>query len=126
LKLGTRYPTPRDHVRLWARGSYEAMTRIGLKIFEVSRMPRRTLDSALVDAEGVLREDCQVKTEFAHVCLNRENPTFIVADPPVNLQRDQKRFLCAFWVDGHRRLLVTVLDNLSGKTLLKDHPVVRL
>jgi molecular chaperone DnaK (HSP70) len=126
FKIGTEYPTPHDAVRLWARGSYEAMTRIGLKIFEVSRMKRRTLEVALVDADGVLRDESQVASEFDHICLNRENPTFIVADPPVNLQRDQKRFLCSFWVDGHRRLLVTVLDNLTGKTLLKDHPVVRL
>ncbi len=126
FKIGAEYPTPRDAVRLWARGSYEAMTRIGLKIFEVSRMKRRELNVSVVDAEGVLREESQVASEFAHICLNRDNPTFIVADPPVNLQRDPKRFLCSFWVDGHRRLLVTVLDNLSGKTLLKDHPVVRL
>ena len=126
LKIGTEYPTPPNAVRLWARGSYEAMTRIGLKVFEVSRMKQRTLDVALVDAQGVLRDDSRVASEYAYICLNRENPTFIVADPPVNLQRDQKRFLCSFAVDGHRRLLVTVLDNLTGKTLLKDHPVVRL
>lgn len=102
------------------------MTRIGLKIFEVSRMKQRTLDVALVDAQGVLRDDSRVASEYAYICLNRDNPTFIVADPPVNLQRDQKRFLCSFAVDGHRRLLVTVLDDLTGKTLLKDHPVVRL
>jgi molecular chaperone DnaK len=126
LKIGTEYPTPRDGIRLWARGSYEAMTRIGLKVFEVSRMKRRVLEGALVDTDGALRDDSRVITEFAHICVNRDNPTFIVADPPVNLQRDEKRFLCSFWVDGHRRLLVTVLDNLAGKMLLKDHPVVRL
>lgn len=127
FKLGTEYPTSRDHpIRLWARGSYEGMTRIGLKIFEVSRMKRRTLEAALVDAHGVIRDDSQVDSEFAHICLNRENPTFIVADPPVNLERDPKRFLCSFSVDGHRRLLVTVVDNRTGNTLLKDHPVVRL
>jgi hypothetical protein len=89
-------------------------------------MRRRGLEISLVDVEGALQDNCQVSTEFASVCLNPDRPTFIVADPPVNLQRDQKRFLCSFWVDGHRRLLVTVLDNLTGKTLLKDHPVVRL
>jgi len=125
FKIGTEYPTPPEAIRLWARGSYEAMTRIGLKIFEVSRMKQRKLEAALVDADGVLREESQVTSEFAHICLNRDNPTFIVADPPVNLQRDQKRFLCSFWVDGNRRLLVTVLDNLAGKTLLKNHPGVR-
>jgi molecular chaperone DnaK len=126
FKIGTEYPTPPDTIRLWARGSYEAMIRIGLRIFEVSRMKQRKLEAALVDAHGVLREESQVTSEFVHMCLNRDNPTFIVADSPVNLQRDQKRFLCSFWVDGQRRLLVTLLDNLAGKTLLKNHPGVRL
>ncbi|MFO7906130.1 MAG: Hsp70 family protein [Planctomycetota bacterium] len=123
---GTEYPTGPDAVRLWARGSYDGMTRIGLKIFEVSRMKTRRLDVEMVDADGAIQDDSRVATQFAHICLNRDNPTFIVADPPVHLERDKKRFLCSFQVDGHRRLLVTVLDNFSGKTLLKDHPVVRL
>ncbi len=126
FSTGTEYPTGPDAVRLWARGSYDGMTRIGLKIFEVSRMKPRRATIDLVDADGVLNDDSHVVTEFGHFCLNRENPTFIVADPPVSLPRDAQRFLCSFQVDGHRRLLVTVLDNLSGKTLLEEHPVVRL
>jgi molecular chaperone DnaK len=126
LKTGTEYPTPRNVARLWARGTYDGMTRIGLKIFEVSRMQRRSLEATAVDAAGALSEVSQTDTEFAHSCLNPDNPTFIAADPPVSLQRDQNRFLCSFWVDGQRRLLVTVVDNLAGKTLLQDHPVVRL
>jgi len=67
-----------------------------------------------------------VATDLAYVCLNPDNPTFVVADPPVNLERDAKRFLAAFSIDGQRRLLASVVDNLSGQTLLRDHPVVRL
>ncbi|MBP7053730.1 MAG: Hsp70 family protein [Phycisphaerae bacterium] len=128
FKIGTDYPTRREAVKLWARGSYDGMTRIGLKIFEVSRVKRRKLETSLVDDGGVFVPEPQsrVATEFQYVCLNCGNPTFILADPPVNLQRDQKRFLCSFWVDGHRRLLVTVLDNFHGKILMQDHPVVRL
>jgi molecular chaperone DnaK len=125
--IGTDYPTdPKTSRRLWGRGAYEGATRIGLKVFEVSRMRRGAAGSSMFDEAGRLRDETRVESEFEHVCLNRENPTFILADPPVNLARDKKRFLCSFAVDGHRRLLVTVLDNLSGKTILKDHPVVRL
>jgi hypothetical protein len=123
---GTEYPTPPDVVRFWAKGSYDGMTRIGIKIFEVSRLKRRSLEISLVDAEGALLDSSRVSSEFHYVCLNRENPTFIVADPPVDLQRDAQRFLCSFRVDGTRRLLVTVKDFLSRRVLLKDHPVVRL
>lgn len=127
---GTEYPTAATEgdgaKRVWVKGSYDGMTRIGLQIYEVSRLRRRALDVAMVDAEGVLRDDSRVASDFSYICLNRDNPTFIVADPPVNLARDQKRFLCSFAVDGQRCLVVTVLDNLSGKKLLHDHPVVRL
>ncbi len=67
-----------------------------------------------------------VNTCFQYICLNRDNPTFIVADPPVLLERDAERFLCSFWVDASRRLLVSVEDRLTNKLLFEDHPVVRL
>lgn len=126
FKIGTEYPTSPQHpVKLWAMG-YDGMTRIGLKIFEVSRMKRQIVAAALVDEHGALREQSRVASEFSYVCLNPANPTFITADPPLNAQRDQKRFLCSFTVDGQRRLLVTVVDHFNGKTLLQNHPVVRL
>jgi molecular chaperone DnaK len=125
--MGTSYPTAEGAaVRLWARGSYGGMTRIGIKIFEVSRLARRTLDHSLVDEEGVLQASSNVVSDHHHICLNTRNPTFVVADPPVQLARDAKRFLCEFRVDGNRHLRVSVLDNLTGEQLLKDHAVVRL
>jgi molecular chaperone DnaK len=126
FKIGTEYPTPPEALRFWSNGSCSGQTKIGLKIFEVSRMKRRTLDASIVDAKGALRDDSRVASEFEYICLNPDNPTFIPANPPVNLERDKKRFLCSFSIDGNRRLVVTVLDNISNKTLLKEHPVVRL
>lgn len=127
FRIGTEYPTPADKpVRFWSNGAFDGATRIGLKIFEVSRMRRRTVDAAIVDAAGVLRDESRVATEYEYICLNSANPTFIIADPPVNIERDKRRFLSCFTIDGNRRLLVTVVDNLTGKTLLKEHPVVRL
>jgi molecular chaperone DnaK len=126
FKIGTEYPTRSEALRLWCNGSCDGQTKIGLKIFEVSRMKRRTLDVSIVDAKGALREDSRVASEFEYICLNPENPTFILANPPMQLERDKKRFLCSFSIDGNRRLVVTVFDNLSNKPLLKEHPVVRL
>ena len=127
FEMGTEFPTPPEApVRKWGTGSRDGQTEIEMKIFEVSQVTRRDLEKSLVDVEGRLQDETKVTTERSYVCLNRDNPTFILAEPPVNLKRDSERFLCLFSVDGHRRLLVTVLDNLTGKTLLKDHPVVRL
>lgn len=124
---GAEWPTPSgSEVRFWAKGGSDGQTRIGLKIFEVSRMRRRALSVSIVDEEGALRDSSLVESDYEYICLNPDNPTFIIADPPVNKERDKQRILCTFKVDGKRRLLVTVVDNLAGKTLLKDHPVVRL
>jgi len=126
-KQGTEYPTdPRSPVRLWARGAYDGMVKIGLKIYEVSQVKRVPASVGLFDKDGVVFDESHVATDRSYVCLNRDNPTFITADPPVNLERDQSRFLCSFRVDGHRRLRVTVLDNFGGTTPMKDYPVVRL
>ena len=126
LTTGTEYPTRRGAVRFWAKGSYDGMTRIGIKVFEVSQMPRRTLDIALVDASGAIQEASRVSTGCQYICLNRDNPTFIVADPPVEMKRDAQRFLCSFQVDADRRLVVSVEDRLTSRVLFEDHPVVRL
>ncbi len=126
VRTGTEYPMRRGAVRFWAKGSYDGMTRIGIKVFEVSQMPRRALEVALVDFTGAFQDASRVSTDFQYICLNRDNPTFIVADPPVQLKRDAERFLCSFWVDAGRRLLVSVEDRLTGRALFEDHPVVRL
>ena len=126
FKAGTEYPTEAKGVKLWARGSYEGMTRIGIKVFEVSKMSRRSLEVSLVDEQGVLQEESQVRTDLKYICLNQENPTFILADPPVDLKRDVKRFLCTFHIDEKRRLCVTVEDKLAQKKLLNQHPIIRL
>ena len=141
FKIGTEIPE-RKPIRLWAKGACDGMVQIGISIFEVSRMKRAKLDASLVDEHGALRESTRVESEFSHVCLNSNNPTFITADPPYDSKRDQKRFLCSFTVDGQRRLLVTVVDKfynaaeflarhsewrgLDGKPLFINHPVVRL
>ena len=125
FRAGTEYPTPPPGVRLWAKGSCDGMSRIGIKVFEVSRM-KRALATSLVEEDGTIREDSRVSSDYRTVCLNASNPTFIAADPPVDLARDARRFLCSFRVDASRRLLVSVLDTLQRRKLLADHPVVRL
>jgi hypothetical protein len=125
FKIGTEFPTPPEAVRFWCNGSSEGQTRVGLLIYEVSRMKRRALGESLVDEAGRLRA-ARVTTDYEHMCLNPDNPTFVTADPPINRQRDRQRILCSFEVDGNRRLLVTAVDNLTGKKLLVKHPVVRL
>ena len=126
FRIGVEYPTAEDAIRFWCNGSTEGQTRVGLLIYEVSRMKRRRCDESLVDAEGRIRVNARVVTDYEHICLNPDNPTFVTADPPINRERDHQRILCSFEIDGNRRLLVTAVDYLTGKTLLKKHPVVRL
>ena len=81
--------------------------------------PSEVIWSRILDFEAYPRmikgcDDCRVYA------------TEQTAEPPVDLDRDEKRFLCSFTVDGQRRLLVTVSDQLNDRELLREHPVVRL
>jgi molecular chaperone DnaK (HSP70) len=125
FRIGTEYPTEGPK-RYYTNGSHEGQTRIGIKIFEVSRVKRSSLNVSIVDERGILQEESRVHSDYQHRCLNTGNPTFIIADPPINIERDKKRFLCSYKVDGNRRLLLTAIDNLTGKTLFDGYPVVRL
>jgi molecular chaperone DnaK (HSP70) len=126
FKIGTEFPTPTDAIRFWCNGSTDGQTRVGLLIYEVSRMKRRALDRSMVDDAGRIRQSVKVATEYEHICLNPDNPTFVAVDPAIVRERDKQRILCSFEVDGNRRLLVTATDMLTGKPLLVKHPVVRL
>ena len=128
FKAGTEYPTPPGReVRVNSQGTRDGMTRIGLKIFEVSQVRKQAAPLGVLDEKGDFRQEVtRVRTDREYICLNEKNPTFIAASPPIALARDGSRFQPEFRVDGNRRLLVTVVDRLTGKTLLADHLVVRL
>lgn len=124
--FGTEYPTGPDAVKKLISGISDGQTRCGLVVFEVSRMKRRSVGTSLFDHDGVLRDVGEGGAVFEYIPLNGDNPTFIVADPPINQKRDSKRFLCSFQINGLRQLLVTVLDTVTGSKVLEDYPVVRL
>jgi len=125
--IGTEYPvTPQDGKKFYCRGSYDGMTRIGLRVFEVSRMKRTSLQESLVDRDGRFRAETRVETDHQYICLNVDTPTFIIADPPFDEKRDIQRFITRFWIDGNRRLMVTAEDTLTHTTPLDGYPVVRL
>ncbi len=136
FSLGTEYPTkPGDEKRRGVSGAFDGQTEIELLLFEVSRMARRDVSVSIVDDQGRFHDRSQVDTTQEFYCLNRKNPTCIPADPPVNMVRDGqikregkhvKRFGCIFAIDENRRLLVDVIDRLTGREIYKKHPVVRL
>ncbi|MBI1792227.1 MAG: hypothetical protein HYR60_32285 [Acidobacteria bacterium] len=113
-------------VKKWLKGTLDGQSRIGILIYEVSRVRRRGLELLSVDRQGALLPEGPAATEFDYICLNEGNPTFVPAEPAIKLDRDKQRFHATFWVDGNRRLLVTVVDHLNSKVLLEGYPVVRL
>lgn len=128
FRAGTELPTSSDDaVRLWCNGIGDGQTRVGLKVFEGSSIRQRRLGRPGVEESGVLLPDESLSgSTQEYRCLNPDNPTFINANPPVHMKRDQNRFACRFDVDAHRRLLVTVRDQLNGQLLFSNYPVVRL
>ena len=129
LRQGTEYPTlPDEAIHFTARGSYDGQQTIGVKVYEVSQLRRRSLDTSIVGADGVLRSDSGVNTDREYILLNAKSATYITAMPEIALARDRDRFQCQFRVDGNRKLLITVEDYYHNppKLIMKDYPVVRL
>ena len=129
LRQGTEYPTsPDESIHFTARGSYDGQQTIGVKVYEVSQLRRRSLGTSIVGADGVLRSDSGVISDLEYILLNAKSATYITADPKILLARDRDRFQCRFCVDGNRRLLITVEDYYHNppKLVMKDYPVVRL
>ena len=90
FKQGREYPIePEDGVRFWAKGAYDGMTAIGVKVFEVSQVRRRVLDQALVDERGALRGQSRVQTDHEHIELTVNNLSTTGGDIiTINIQID--------------------------------------
>ena len=136
FESGTEYPTRNGQAkRRGVGGAFDGQTEIELLVFEVSSLVRRDLGVAIVDDAGRLQDRTRVTTHSEYICLNRNTPTCIPADPPVNIAREGelkrdgrpvKRFGCHFAIDDSGRLVVDVVDRLTGREIYKQHPVVRL
>ena len=109
------------------RASHDDQTKLGLQVYEVAHKESMACGSGGMDlvydqnggARYVKRQDVEDAT---HRAIG--SPTFILADPPAKI--GHPRFQAAFSIDGQKHLCVTVRDNQTGKTLMRDYPMVKL
>ena len=130
VPAGTAYPTAGSIAELTIKAARDDQEFLGISVFEVGKKESHTREEGthldlVYDASGgarfQVREDPQIASTF---WVNEKCPTFIHAQPKA--KKGDKRFPVEFTVDGNKRLCVTVRDNESGKTLFRDHPVIKL
>lgn len=132
VSASTPYPSDGPIARLTVKASHDGQEFLGIDIYEVGnreacrRAEGQVLDLVFDTSGGArLQERDGVDLEDrTHFWVNEGSPTFIHAQPPA--KRGDSRFPVQFSIDGSKRLCVTVRDNETGKTLLKDHPVIKL
>ena len=137
VPAGTPYPGPILDTNPERRGQPLVLTikatnvdqtRLGLEVFEVSRREAVSRSEAapmqlVFDQNGGARYPaCEDAEDIRHRAMGSK--TFITANPPA--EKGVPRFLTSFSIDGQKRLCVTVKDNLVGKTLMRDQPMVKL
>lgn len=133
VKRGTPYPSPGAVAKLKVKATHEGQAALGLAIFEVSEhrkgaMRGETPEVELVfDPSGDARLiplEPEEEHDRSYFWMNAASPTFLRAEPPA--RKGETCFEVEFSVDANRRLLITARDLRSGRTVYRDHPLVRL
>lgn len=128
VPAGTPYPTEKPIQKLTVKASHDEQEFLGLDIYEVSQQcavdDGSRVDLVFDESGGARLQKREDPEETSNFWVNEKCPTFIHAQPRAN--KGEKRFPVQFTIDGSKRLCVTVRDNQTGRTLLRDHPVVKL
>jgi molecular chaperone DnaK (HSP70) len=134
VPAGTPYPCevaqpgdPQKPLRLPIKASHEEQTRLGLQVYEVSRRESLTCGGGGLDIVFGANGDAHyIPREESDDATHRPigSKTFIIADPPA--KKGDPRFIASFRIDDKKRLCVSVWDNLLGKNIMRDKPMVKL
>lgn len=137
VHAGTPYPCevmkvvkpgqPAERLVLTIKASHDQQTRLGLQVYEVAERSSVACGGDGVDlvfdqnggARFRRRED---EVDVTHRPIG--SATFVPCDPPAKI--GEPRFLATLSVDAQKHLCVTVQDTAAGKTLYRDHPMVKL
>ncbi len=127
---GTSYPSADTVARVSIKASYDGQTRLGLAIFEMAEQrpaERAATFELIFDPSGAPRiaEVAPVDdTERNAFWMNEHAPTFLALDAPAT--QGERCFDLSFRIDANKRLILTAVDVRTGRTTLRDFPVVRL
>ncbi len=130
VKHGIHYPTTTPVDSFTIKATYDGQTQLGIAIFEIGAQRKKNGGQTMelvFDPSGAARlasvtpDDEDRRTHF---WMNEHNPTFLTAEPVA--KQGEARFEVEFNIDGNKRLLITTRDMNTGKTTLRDYPVVKL
>ena len=127
---GTSYPSADSIARVSIKASYDGQTRLGLAIFEMAELrpgERAATFELIFDPSGAPRISEVApadETERSAFWMNERTPTFLVLDAPAT--QGERCFDVVFRIDANKRLTLTAVDVRTGRTTLRDFPVVRL
>jgi molecular chaperone DnaK (HSP70) len=130
VHAGTSYPSPEDKPlkELTLKAAFDNQVSLGIDIYEINRKHIDNENAPLdlvFDPNGGARfrpkQDPKILSSF---WMNEHTPTFVHADPPA--KKEDPRFATRFFIDGNKRLCMTVFDNQTRKPLLVNHPIIRL
>lgn len=130
VNRGNPYPTtmPVDHFTI--KATYDGQIQLGIAIFEIGEQRKKSSGQTMelvFDPSGAARLTPVTPDDEErriHFWMNEHNPTFLAADPVA--KQGEARFEVEFNIDGNKRLLITTRDLKTGKTTLRDYPVVKL
>lgn len=127
VRRGTSYPTVEPVRKLRLKPSYHGQKYFGLLIYEFKNQQRFDVEELVFDTRGnprivqILGDENKKRKYFN---INAENPVFISADPPADI--NEARFELQFNVNHNGFLVLTALDLKTNKVVYKDYPVVKL
>ena len=129
IPKGTKYPDPRVTPAMKLKAAFPGQTQFGIAIYELreeDNIPAGA-NEIFFDADGsahvmpLTEEESRAESLF---WMNERTPLFLSTDQPG--EPGIPRFEISFGIDENKMLRISALDLLSGKTALRDHPVVRL
>lgn len=134
VEAGTPYPCtvmnpkrPQEPLVLTLKALNEGQTKFGLQFYEVAHHSSVACGGGgldlIFDQNGTARYTRREDVEDA-IRRGIGAKECIPVNPPA--QKGQPRLHCTFTIDAQKRLCTTVKDLLTGKTLLRDHPLVKL
>ena len=134
VPAGTPYPCPIMRpdkpdipLVLTVKASNDEQTRLGLQVYEVARKESVACGGGgfdlVFDQNGAARYAAREDVEDFR-CRPIGSTTFITANPPAKF--GDPRFPTTFSIDAQKRLCATVKDTNTGKTLMRDYPLVKL
>lgn len=125
---GTKYPVEKASAPLRLKASYEGQQRFGIAIFELQESSVPGISSEIFfGSDGSVHVMPLTEAEAGaekRFWMNEKNPLFLSAENTA--KRGIPQFEISFDIDENKMLLINASDLLTGRTVLKKHPVVRL